>query len=68
LWARVGDVVRAIESAHGRAADIRCAPDPLIERHFGRYPGLTTPDARALGFVDDGSLCDLSRSATESDR
>ena len=44
------------------------APDPLIERHFGRYPSLATPSARALGFVDDGALGELARRATEADR
>ncbi|MFT3821494.1 MAG: NAD-dependent epimerase/dehydratase family protein [Rubrivivax sp.] len=63
LSARVRDVVAAIESVHVSKARLHYAPDPAIERHFGRYPSLLTPAARALGFVDDATLVDLARRA-----
>ena len=37
------------------------APDPRIERSFGRYPELSTSSAGSLGFRDDGDLQSLVR-------
>jgi hypothetical protein len=38
-------------------------PDEALEALFGRMPPLQTPLARELGFVDDGSLHDLTQHA-----
>jgi nucleoside-diphosphate-sugar epimerase len=61
LTARVQEVVAAAASAGSIA--VRYAPDAAIEHFFGRLPLLLTPRARALGFVDDGSLAALAERA-----
>ncbi|HZR72231.1 hypothetical protein [Bradyrhizobium sp.] len=42
---------------------VQYRPDDRIEATFGRFPGLDVADERALGFVDDGSVAMLIRSA-----
>jgi nucleoside-diphosphate-sugar epimerase len=61
LTATVGAVVAAIEAQTGSACRVRYRPDAQIESLFGRLPVLETPQARALGFSDDGSLAALVR-------
>ncbi|WP_119153543.1 NAD-dependent epimerase/dehydratase family protein [Caldimonas tepidiphila] len=68
ITAMVSEVVWAIESSRGgKRADICYRLDGPLEPHFGRYPLLETPAARALGFVDDGSLLNLIERATACD-
>lgn len=59
ITATVQEVVAAIETQRGCAAEVRYQPDPDITRLFGRMPGLETPGARRVGFTDDGSLARL---------
>lgn len=68
ITAMVSEVVWAIEAARGgQRADVCYQPGGPLEEHFGRYPALETPAARALGFSDDGSLLDLVGRATACD-
>lgn len=39
-----------------RAALVRWAPDPQVERLFAAYPPLRVPEAEALGFRHDGDI------------
>ncbi len=63
----IADVVQALADRHGadRAALVRYAPDPFIERLFAAYPPLATPEAEALGLRHDGDIHTLVRRATE---
>ncbi|MEG3086274.1 NAD-dependent epimerase/dehydratase family protein [Sphingomonas sp. PB4P5] len=63
LRVRMDDLVAAIEDHAGRAAQIDYAPDPDIERGFGRLPPLVAGAARSLGFSDDGDIGSLVRNA-----
>lgn len=67
LHVRIGYLVA--ETARQLEADpsvVRYAPEPAIERGFGRYPPLVTPAADALGYVHDGSLEALVASVLET--
>ncbi len=61
LTARVAEVVAVAGDAAQPA--VHYVPIAEIERLFGRLPQLQTPRARALGFVDDGSLGELAARA-----
>lgn len=64
LHASVAEVAAAARATAPGAADaLRHAPDAAIEAIFGRYPPLLTPQARALGFRDDGTLPQLVQAA-----
>ena len=63
ITATVAEVVRAIEAQTGQPADVRYSPHELTEALFGRLPPLDTPQARALGFADDGTLAQLVQRA-----
>ena len=65
ICASVGDLVAAIEHHSGRPLRLTWRPDPRTEALFGRLPPLQTPQARALGFTDDGPLAALVRHALE---
>jgi len=54
IAATVRNVAEA--AAHGRVPQVRYQPDETLEAVFGRMPALRAPQARQLGFVDDGSL------------
>ena len=58
LWLSVGEVVRALERRFGPQAArvLRYEPQPLVQQLFAEYPPLVTPQARALGFADDGDV------------
>ena len=77
LTATVAEVVHAAELVQvqvsetkgvtSQAADVRWQPNEQIEALFGRMPRLESPNARALGFTDDGSLARLVRQALALD-
>ena len=58
LHLSVGEVVAALATRFGadRHGLVTSEPNPLIERLFASYPPLHTPQARTLGFKDDGSV------------
>jgi nucleoside-diphosphate-sugar epimerase len=61
LHLAVEQVVDALAARFGsdRKALISYLPDAHIERLFGSYPPLLTPQAAALGFIDDGTVTGL---------
>ncbi|WP_342245145.1 NAD-dependent epimerase/dehydratase family protein [Pseudomonas sp. OTU5201] len=65
LHLSIGQVVDALADAFGedRRALVNYRPDAELERLFGRYPSLRTPQSRALGFRHDGSALALVRNA-----
>lgn len=63
ITATVAGVIAAIEAHTGLPADVRHSPNAVIETLFGRLPPLDTPQARALGFADDGTLAQLVQRA-----
>jgi nucleoside-diphosphate-sugar epimerase len=65
LRVRMAELVAAIARHTGHALQVDYAPDPLIERDFGAYPPLRTPDASVLGFAHDGDLDRLVAAAME---
>jgi nucleoside-diphosphate-sugar epimerase len=71
LSATVGEVVTAIGAIGGRheqvASLVTWRPDARTEALFGRLPPLDTPNARAIGFRDDGSLERLVQQALAAD-
>lgn len=57
LVATVGEVAEAIaRRVPAVRARLTWKPDERTEQLFGRLPALATPQARALGFTDDGDL------------
>lgn len=54
----VGELVTALAQRFGadREALVTYQPDPFIEKLFAAYPPLTTPQAEALGWVNDGDI------------
>ncbi|HEY1392304.1 MAG TPA: hypothetical protein VFV25_02970, partial [Methylibium sp.] len=50
-------------AAADQAPQVRYQPDERLEAVFGRMPALHAPQARELGFVDDGSLDNLVNNA-----
>jgi nucleoside-diphosphate-sugar epimerase len=54
----VAEVVAALARRFGadRTSLVRYEPDAFIERLFGAYPPLATPDAEALGLCSDGDI------------
>jgi nucleoside-diphosphate-sugar epimerase len=54
----VRELVAALAQRFGadRAALVRYAPDPFIEKLFAAYPPLWTPQAEALGLKHDGDI------------
>ncbi|MEJ8853226.1 NAD-dependent epimerase/dehydratase family protein [Variovorax robiniae] len=58
-------VVQALAARYGveRAALVRYAPEPLVQRLFASYPPLHTPAAEALGFRHDGTVQQLIEQA-----
>lgn len=64
----IQDVIDGLAHAYGadRRALVRHEPQPLVQRLFASCPPLHTPRARALGYVDDGSVDRLVSRATES--
>jgi nucleoside-diphosphate-sugar epimerase len=61
IAATVREVAEA--AARGRDPQVRYQPDETLEAVFGRMPALRAPQARLLGFVDDGSLDQLADNA-----
>jgi nucleoside-diphosphate-sugar epimerase len=59
----IAATVREVAAAAGRQSQVRYRPNEALEALFGRMPALQTPLARDLGFVDDGSLHDLTHHA-----
>lgn len=59
----IAATVQEVATAAGREPRVRYRPDEALEALFGRMPALHTPLARELGFVDDGSLHDLTQNA-----
>jgi hypothetical protein len=59
----IAATVQAVATAAGRQPQVRFQPNEALEAIFGRMPALNTPLARELGFVDDGSLHDLTQRA-----
>jgi nucleoside-diphosphate-sugar epimerase len=59
----IAATVQAVATAAGRQPQVRFQPNEALEAIFGRMPPLNTPLARELGFVDDGSLHDLTQRA-----
>lgn len=55
--------VQEVVAAAGRQPQVRHQPNEALEALFGRMPALQTPLARELGFVDDGSLHELTHHA-----
>ena len=66
LRVRMSELVGAIARHTGHAPQVDYAPDPLIERDFGAYPPLRTPDASVLGLAHDDDLDRLVAAAMES--
>lgn len=58
------DTAQAPGLGDGRVVRLEGDSDAPMERHFGRYPVLETPAARALGFTGDSSLSTLVERAT----
>lgn len=56
IAATVAQVAVAAATAAGHDPRVEYRPDAELEAVFGRMPTLHTPQARALGFADDGSL------------
>lgn len=54
----VGELVTALAQRFGtdREALVTYQPDPFIEKLFAAYPPLATPQAEALGWVNDGDI------------
>jgi len=54
----VGELVNALAQRFGadRQALVSYAPEPFIEKLFAAYPPLATPQAEALGLVNDGDI------------
>lgn len=54
----VGELVTALAQRFGadREALVTYQPDPFIEKLFAAYPPLATPQAEALGLVNDGDI------------
>ncbi|MDO9603155.1 NAD-dependent epimerase/dehydratase family protein [Hydrogenophaga sp.] len=54
----VGELVTALARRFGadREALVTYQPDPFIEKLFAAYPPLATPQALALGLVNDGDI------------
>lgn len=65
LRVRISDLVAAIDRHTRHVLQVDYAPDPSIERDFGAYPQLRTPDAEALSFAHDGDLDRLVAAAME---
>lgn len=64
LRVRMTDLVEEIATQSGVLADsVSYQPDQQLEAGFGAYPLLQTPAAEALGFVHDGDIESLVRSA-----
>ncbi|HEY9026077.1 MAG TPA: NAD-dependent epimerase/dehydratase family protein [Burkholderiaceae bacterium] len=59
----IAATVLEVATAAGRQPQVRFQPNDALEALFGRMPGLNTPLARELGFVDDGSLHELAQHA-----
>lgn len=61
----IAQVIDALAAVYGqeRRALIEFAPEPALEALFGRYPPMSTPQSRALGFRHDGSGAALVRNA-----
>lgn len=64
----VAEVVEALAARFGKEPQARLSfqPDPELERLFGAYPPLRTPQARALGLHHDGNASALVRNALMS--
>lgn len=54
----VGELVNALALRFGadRQALVTYQPDPFIEKLFAAYPPLVTPEAQALGLMNDGDI------------
>ena len=61
----MAEVVEALARQFGddRRSLVRYAPNAALEAAFGSHPPLHTPQARAVGFTDDGSIEALLRNA-----
>ncbi|CAM3595293.1 hypothetical protein CCOS865_04091 [Pseudomonas reidholzensis] len=65
LHLAIGEVVDALAETFGQArrALVSYQPDAELEALFGRFPPLSTPQARACGFRHDGTALALVRHA-----
>ena len=63
LHVRMSDLVAAVAAATGTSDRVGWEPDAALEAQFGALPPLVAPRAEALGFMHDGNLEDLVRSA-----
>jgi nucleoside-diphosphate-sugar epimerase len=59
----IAATVQEVAAAAGLQPQVRYQPNEALEALFGRMPALNTPLARELGFVDDGSLHELTHHA-----
>ena len=66
-FVRMADLVASIARQAGADADlVRWRPDSAIEARFGKFPPLSAPRAKSLGFTADPGLDELVRSGLAS--